>query len=138
MRGWKKVAMITVVGMALPLVAASEERPQPNGHSIQVVRDIVTTQVVDREPINDGAVFSATMGPVYYFTEVKGAYTPTHITHIWYYHGKQMAQVPLSVDSPRWRTWSSKQILENWVGSWTVEAVDADGNVLSSESFDVH
>ncbi len=138
MSTWKKAAVIAIVGVALPILAASEDRiARLEENSLQIIRDVVTTEVIDREPINDGLVFSASMGPVFYFTEVKGAYMPTHITHIWYYEGQQMAQVPLSVEGPRWRTWSSKQMLHEWSGSWRVEAVDADGNLLSSQTFEV-
>lgn len=136
MNGWKKAVAITVVGVGLPMLAVSTV--QPAEESLNVVRDMVTTEIVDREPMNNGAAFSASMGPVYYFTEVNGAHTPTHISHIWYYKGTQIAEVPLSVEGPRWRTWSSKRILQEWAGSWSVEAVDADGNVLSSKAFDVH
>ena len=138
MKKLMKAAAIAAIGLAIPLLAASEERPQPNGNSIWVARDTVTSEIVDREPLNDGAAFSPAMGPVYYFTEVQGDGTPTHITHIWYYEGQQMAQIPLSVEGPRWRTWSSKQILQDWTGSWRVEAVDADGHVLSSQTFEIH
>lgn len=136
---WKKVAAITVVGVVLPTLALSQEKSlQPEGESLRVARDIVTTGVINREPIDDASVLPPSMGSLYYFTEVEGAYTPTHITHIWYYQERQMAKVPLSVEGPRWRTWSSKRILENWVGAWRVEAVDLDGHVLSSQTFDVH
>jgi hypothetical protein len=135
---WAKAAVIMVVGVALPILATSQERvARVEDDSLQVIRDVVTTEVVNREPVNDGIVFSASMGPVYYFTEVKGAYTPTHINHIWYYEGRQMAKVPLSIEGPHWRTWSSKRMVEDWTGSWRVEAVDPDGNLLSSQTFEV-
>ena len=138
MNRWKEIAVITVIVVALPILAASQERvARLEDDSLQVIRDVVTTQVVDREPINDGLVFSASMGPVFYFTEVKGAHNPAQITHIWYYEGEQMAKVPLSVEGPRWRTWSSKRMVENWKGSWRVEAVDEHGNLLSSQTFEV-
>ena len=137
---WKKVAVITVIGVALPILATSQDGParmnMENG-SLKVVRDLVTTDVIKREPVNDGMVFSATMGPVFYFTEVKGAGTPTYIAHIWYYEGRQMAKISLSIEGPRWRTWSSKRMLEDWRGSWRVEAVDPDGKLLSSQTFEV-
>ncbi|MFQ5988955.1 MAG: DUF2914 domain-containing protein [Candidatus Methylomirabilales bacterium] len=138
MSTWKKAAVIAVVGVTLPILAASEDRiARLEDNSLRIVRDVVTTQVIDREPVNDGLVFSASMGPVYYFTEVKGAHTSTYISHIWYYEGRQMAKVPLNIEGPRWRTWSSKQMLNEWSGSWRVEAVDADGNLLSSQTFEV-
>ncbi|MFQ5656269.1 MAG: DUF2914 domain-containing protein [Candidatus Methylomirabilales bacterium] len=134
----KKVVAVAVV-VVLPIVALSQETPrQPGEDSLRVARDVLTTGVDDREPIDDATVFPPSVGELFYFTEVQGADTPTQITHVWYYNNDEMARVTLSVDGPRWRTWSSKRILENWIGSWRVETVDADGNVLSSQTFDVH
>lgn len=138
MKKLMKAVAIAAVGLAIPLLVAAEEKPQPNGDSLMVARDTVTTEIIDREPVNDGAAFSSEMGAVYYFTEVSGADTPTNITHIWYYEGRRMAQIPLAVEGPRWRTWSSKRILQEWTGSWKVEAVGPDGTILSSQAFEVH
>ncbi len=143
MNRWKKIAVITVVGVALPILAASQDRfartdvANMEDSSLEVVRHLVTTDVVNREPVNDGMVFSATMGPVFYFTEVSATDTPTRIAHIWYHEGRQMAEIPLSIEGPRWRTWSSKRMIEDWKGSWRVEAVDPDGKLLSSQTFEV-
>ncbi len=98
---------------------------------------MVTTAVVNREPSGDGSVFPPSTGALYYFTEVDGISTPTQITHIWYYQDQKMVEIPLALEGPRWRTWSSKRILENWVGSWKVEAVDQSGNVLSFQTFNI-
>ncbi len=139
MSTWKSMVAIMVVGLAFPILALSQEKPpQAKGDSVQVVRDVVTTGVTNREPIDAATVFPPSVGVLFYFTEVEGASTPASIRHVWYYQDRQMAEVSLSIDGPRWRTWSSKRILENWIGGWRVEAVDADGNVLSSQTFDIH
>ena len=138
MRRVMKAIAITVVAVTLPILALAQEKmAQPAGDSLRVVRGVVTTAVVNREPSGDGSVFPPSTGAVYYFTEIDGATGPTQITHIWYYQDQKMAEIPLSLEGPRWRTWSSKRILENWVGSWKVEAVDQSGNVLSFQTFNV-
>ena len=138
MRRLMKAIAITVVAVTLPILALAQEKmAQPAGDSLRVVRGVVTTAVVNREPSGDGSVFPPSTGALYYFTEVDGISTPTQITHIWYYQDQKMAEIPLSLEGPRWRTWSSKRILENWVGSWKVEAVDQSGNVLSFQTFNV-
>ncbi|MFQ5656420.1 MAG: DUF2914 domain-containing protein [Candidatus Methylomirabilales bacterium] len=134
---WKKAAALTVVGLLLPILALSQQYPMQDGNAIFVTRDALTTGVVDREPIDDASNLPPAVGELYYFTEVKGANDSTYITHVWYYEGREMAQVPLSVNGPRWRTWSTKQMMDNWRGSWKVEAVDSDGNILSSQNFDL-
>jgi hypothetical protein len=139
MKRWTKALAIAVVGVTLPISGLSQEKgTQSEGSSLRVVRGVVTAGVVNREPIGDGSVFPPSTGAVYYFTEVEGANGPTQITHVWYYQDQKMAEIPLSLEGPRWRTWSSKRILESWVGSWKVEAVDESGNVLSFQTFSVH
>ena len=138
MRRLMKAIAITVVAVTLPILALAQEKmAQPAGDSLRVVRGVVTTAVVNREPSGDGSVFPPSTGAVYYFTEIEGASGPTQITHIWYYQDQKMVEIPLALEGPRWRTWSSKRILENWVGSWKVEAVDQSGNVLSFQTFNV-
>jgi hypothetical protein len=46
-----------------------------------------------------------------------------------------MAEVPLAVNSIRWRTWSSKRMMVGWMGPWRVDVLDENGIMLSSVSF---
>ncbi|MFQ5882312.1 MAG: DUF2914 domain-containing protein [Candidatus Methylomirabilales bacterium] len=139
MRKWTRTAAITLVAVGFPSLALPQQEPsKPEQASLKVVRDVVTTGVVNREPVDAATVFPPSVGQLYYFTEVQGATTPTEIIHTWYYKGKKVAEVPLSVEAGHWRTWSSKRILESWIGPWKVEAVDADGRVLAFETFDLH
>ncbi|MCX5752763.1 MAG: DUF2914 domain-containing protein, partial [Candidatus Krumholzibacteria bacterium] len=39
--------------------------------------------------------------------------------------------------SASWRTWSSKKILPEWQGTWRVDVLAPDGEVLKSGSFAV-
>lgn len=138
MSQWWRMAALTLV-VALPtLVFSQEQKQEPERSGMRVVRDVVTTGVVNREPIDGATVFPPSVGALYYFTEVEGANAPTQIIHIWYYNQRKTAEIPLSVGATHWRTWSRKRILQNWIGPWEVEAVGPDGNVLSSQALDVH
>jgi hypothetical protein len=133
------MAVMMVVWLWLPAGAFSQEQKQePQGGALRVVRDVVTTGVANREPADSATVFPPSVGALYYFTEIEGASTPTRITHVWYYNEQRIAEVTLDVQEGRWRTWSRKRLLQNWIGPWRVEAVDPDGRVLSSQIFDVH
>ena len=48
-----------------------------------------------------------------------------------------MAIVELPVGAGSWRTYSSKNIELSWIGSWTVEVLDANGNVLATYSMTI-
>ncbi len=133
--GWR-MAAIALAAVALPTLASSQERP-PAPSALRVVRHVLTTGIVNMEPIDGATVFPASVEALYYFTEVVGASAPTEIVHTWYYRGREVAHIPLVVGSARWRTWSRKRILSHWIGPWEVEAVDQEGKVLSSQTFDV-
>jgi hypothetical protein len=100
----------------------------------EVARTIVTTGVTDREPVNDLQQVPAEDQKVFFFTELRGMKGES-VTHVWKRDGEVMAEVKFDVGGPRWRVWSSKNMLPDWTGAWTVEVVGADGKVIASKEF---
>ena len=83
------------------------------------------------------ATFTPDGGRVYCLTRVHGMRPPATVTHAWYYEGKTMARVDLTIGSENWRTWSYKSYLPGWTGNWEVKVLDEDGMVLGSAGFEV-
>lgn len=149
MTKWTMTLMVSLVFLGVPLLIPAQEKPgkpdQPDKPAameqqaveLQVVRDAVATGIIDREPIDAGQVFSATLDRIYYFTEVQSEMPTSEITHVWYYGDREMARVTLPIEGSRWRTWSSKQILPGWTGQWKVEAVTMGGAVAASQPFSI-
>ncbi|MDX2475083.1 MAG: DUF2914 domain-containing protein [Candidatus Krumholzibacteria bacterium] len=81
--------------------------------------------------------FSAEEGQVFCLTRIQHLAAPASVTHVWYYEGKTMARVELTVGSADWRTWSSKRVLPAWTGNWELKVLDANGMVLASAEFTV-
>lgn len=138
--GWLLAGLLGLVVLVAPPAPAQEENPEPATPPTEapaaatVARAQVCTDVVDREPVNPSTSFGADVGQLYCFTEIRGA-EGTTITHAWIHEGTTRARVDLPVRSPRWRTWSSKQILPAWTGNWQVKVLDADGVVLDTLDF---
>ena len=120
---------ILVLAAGLALWAAQAQA------ALSVGRAAFARGVVAREPVGVSDTFPADVGEVYFFTHVLGAEEPTEILHVWIHNGWEMAIVPLEVQSPSWRTWSSKRILPEWTGEWTVEVRETDGTVIYRASF---
>ena len=80
------------------------------GHALglDMADAVITTAVVDREPVDDVEVFPIQDGKLYCFTRITGAGEPTTVYHLWYYGEQLMSRVELPVNSPDWRTWSAK------------------------------
>jgi hypothetical protein len=100
------------------------------------VQDLaVGTYVSNRHLYGANDNFAPTVGQLYVFSRVIGAADNTHVYHRWYYGDKLMAEIPLSVRSGDWRTWSSKKIVPDWIGRWRVDVVNDDGSVIDSVTF---
>ena len=105
--------------------------------NLQVEVGAVCKDVVDRAPVDAGTSFPASVGKLFCFTKITGALKPTHVTHVWSFDGTERARVELAVNSPSWRTYSSKNIESQEVGAWRVEVIDSAGNVLQTLNFEV-
>ena len=105
--------------------------------NLQVEVATVSKDVIDRAPVEAASSFPASVGKLFCFTKITGALNPTHITHVWSFDGTERARVELEVNSPSWRTYSSKNIENHEVGAWRVEVVDSAGNVLQTLNFEV-
>ncbi len=103
--------------------------------AIEVTEGVITTQVVDREPVDAVESYPATVEKLYCFTRITGAEDETVVYHVWSRDGEEVARVELPVRSSDWRTWSSKTILPGWAGEWTVDIQDAAGTSLQVLSF---
>lgn len=110
------------------MAQAAEPAPAARG---EVARAVFTTAVQDREPVDQLSEVPAGTETVYFFTELRGMQGQT-VTHRWSYNGTVMAEVSFDVRGPRWRVYSSKNFVPEWVGRWRVEVIDGGGNVVRS------
>jgi hypothetical protein len=116
---------------AIQPVSAPPGEEEPAG---SVARAIVTTEIMDREPVDSIDTLSNDHNQVFFFTELENLSGQT-ITHRWEYAGEIMADVPLEIGAARWRTYSSKRLHQGWLGEWKVSVIDEEGRELSSATF---
>ncbi len=99
-----------------------------------VVRAVLTTAVREHEPVDEIGRLSNDTDELFFFTEIRDG-EGRILTHRWEHSGNVIAEVPLPIRGPRWRTYSSKKLDPGWLGSWTVSVVDEAGRVLRSATF---
>ena len=124
MGGWLAIALI-IMSSAVP------------GGFAQTTPSVVaqfTTGIEDREPVDQITFVKSGVEKVYFFTDLRGLNGQT-IQHRWVHAGEMKAAVFFEVRGPRWRVWSSKELLPDWIGDWTVEIVTSEGEVLAAETF---
>jgi hypothetical protein len=122
----KWAAMLVSLAMFLAMPMAYAEG--------QVTRSVITSAVADREPVDDLTTVPATINSVVFFTELRNMEGQT-IMHRWMFGDEQMAEVSFQVGGPRWRVWSSKNMMPEWVGGWKAQVVNSAGEVIAEKSF---
>lgn len=132
-------------GTAVTEPRAQSEQPRQEGPAAakpaavtgrpRVVRDVLATAVLDREPTKAPSPIPPEVGRIYYFTEIVEVGPPMTLLHIWYWRNRYISAVLLKVKGSHFRTWSYKTIPRTWTGVWRVEARMPDGTILSSKTF---
>jgi hypothetical protein len=123
---------------AKPAEEQAEEEPAAKpAHALEITRTAICRQVVDREPVDEGASFESPVEKLYCFTEVIGAQDATEIYHVWYFAETERAVVTLKVNGPNWRTYSSKIIQPHEIGDWRVDVLGPEGDTLKRVPFKI-
>ena len=113
-----------------PLRVGNEQSPQ----EVRVALAQFTTAIENREPIDQVTFVSNDVQVVFFYTDLRNLEGQT-ISHRWLHNGIVVASVPFDVGGPRWRVWSSKKMLPDLIGDWTVEIVTTEGEVIAAETF---
>ena len=123
----KKIILVTIVMLCAALGVAQAET--------KVSRIAVAKEIIDREPAETNNIFKSDVGKLYCFTEITTDEAPTSVVHVWLHEGETIAEVPLKVGGSRWRTYSSKSLIPEWLGHWRVEVYSQDGILLEAAEF---
>ncbi|WP_076925569.1 DUF2914 domain-containing protein [Pseudoalteromonas sp. EB27] len=103
----------------------------------KISRAVLTRKVSKREPTN---VFAADIRlsqfdeGLSFFSEIKNL-QGQQVKHIWSFEGEIMAEITHDVTSPRYRTYSTKNIMDSQTGHWRVDVVDEQGNLIAQKEF---
>lgn len=119
---------------SVPLAEAEQLTPlEAAAAAGSVARAAFTTGVQDREPVDQLSAADTSLETVFFFTELADLQDQT-VTHRWEYNGEMMAEVKFNVGGARWRVHSSKKLLPEWTGTWTVSVLNGAGQVLTSKT----
>lgn len=132
---YKKLLLILLILSACHLALAQESNRSEESE-LKVTKMVFCTEIIGREPLSEESSFPNDTPKVFCFTKIEGAQFDMEVTHKWYYEDSLMAEVQLSVRSAAWRTYSSKNMMPAWTGTWRVIVVDDAGNAIREESFE--
>lgn len=127
----QQAASATEAQAATPEAAQEEQSGFSKG---SVVRSVFTTEVEQREPVDNITELTNESKTIYYYTELRDMAGQT-AKHRWEYNGEVMAEVEFNVGGPRWRVWSSKNFVPQWTGDWKVSVLNGANEIISEDTF---
>ncbi|MFO7972450.1 MAG: DUF2914 domain-containing protein [Desulfobacterales bacterium] len=140
-----KLYLFIVMLIFCNMLLASQVLPQNNQHS-PLARDskepvldtaVICEEIKDFAPKNQAVVFSIKIGKVSCFTSFDPVPVETVIYHKWFHKDKPSTIKRLTLQPPRWATYSSIQLRETDKGPWRVEITDQKENILHTLRFTI-
>lgn len=128
------IVVLAVLSLGGAAVAQAPVQQPQAPKLVQVEKIALGTGLESRELVGEATEFDVSAGRIYCWTRITSENVPTTIKHVWYADAEKAAEVPLNINYPTTRTWSSKAI---WAGKWKVEVVSEAGEVLTSTDFTV-
>ncbi len=114
------------------VVKPTTDRNLPEGFSRIVLA--ATMEQLEPGAAIDTLVAQQQIQRLYLFTELKG-YAGQQLIHRWSFAGQVQTEALLTIEDSPWRTYSEKWLLPDQLGSWRVEIVDQQQNVLYQHDF---
>ena len=140
-----KLYLFIVILICCNLLLASQVLPQNNQDSLlnrdseKPVLDnaVMCEEIKDFTAKNQGVVFSIKIGKVSCFTSFDPVPKESFIYHKWFHKDKPSTKKRLTLQPPRWATYSSIQLRETDKGPWRVEITDQKENILHTVRFTI-
>ena len=113
-------------------VLSASGRTLPEGFSRIVLA--ATMEQLEPGAAIDKLVAQQQIQRLYLFTELNG-YAGQQLIHRWSFAGQVQTEALLTIEDSPWRTYSEKWLLPDQLGSWRVEIVDQQQQVLYQHDF---
>jgi len=130
--GW--IFFIAVVLASPKALWGQDAKP---GAKLALVRAVMCETIQEYAPANPAVVFSIDLGRVSCFTEFDPVPEKTYIHHKWYQNDSLVTEKRLTINPPRWASFTSVQLRESDKGPWRVEVTDENDTIMRTLRFSI-
>jgi hypothetical protein len=102
-----------------------------------LIRATMCASLNEGSPDHTGAVFPVSQGGILCFTSFDQVPRRTHIFHSWFHRDVLITRHKLTLNPPRWSTYSTIQLRESDKGPWRVEITDQDARLIEVLRFSI-
>ena len=104
---------------------------------LALVKAVMCESIQEYAPVNPAVVFSIDRGRISCFTEFDPVPAQTFVMHKWYRRDSLVTEKRLTINPPRWSSFTSMQLRDADKGPWRVEIIDAEGNIMRTLRFSI-
>jgi hypothetical protein len=133
---WFPVA-VTVLFAGLLSLAAAQDTVKPASDPGILTQAVICEKVTDGKPVNPAVIFPVSAAEVVCFTAFKAIDKKDVIIHNWIRRDETVARIKLTVEPPRWATYSGITLRETDKGPWRIEIMDSSGRILKILRFSI-
>ena len=108
-----------------------------NAQQLELSEALMCEEIFNNAPRNPTVVFSVSRERAICYSAFDSVLQKTAIFHNWFHRDVPSARIQLTLNPPRWSTYSSIQLRKTDIGPWRVEITDEKGNVLNVLRFSV-
>lgn len=128
------IAIVTAL-LILPWVVGGQEIPLSGNPTL--VRAVMCETIKEYTPVHPAIVFSIEQSRVSCFTEFDPVPRQTFVHHKWYRNDLLITVKRLTINPPRWSTFTSVQLRDADKGPWRVEITDEMDNLMHTLRFSI-
>ena len=131
------VPLLFAPSFPAPAQETGQTPSPPEEKALTLTRAAVCEEIHDLAPKNEGVVFSTARGKIVCFTAFDPVPNRMFVYHQWYRRDEPIARVRLTLNPPRWSTYSTIQLRESDKGPWRVEIRGKAGRVYGVLRFSI-
>jgi len=121
--------------LAIPLTLWSQEPSLTARPTLQ--KAVMCESIEEYAPVNPAVVFSIQLGRISCYTEFDPVPEKTFIHHKWYRRDSLVTVKRLTINPPRWSSFTSVQLRDSDKGPWRVEITDANDKLMRTLRFSI-
>jgi hypothetical protein len=104
---------------------------------LTLVRAVMCETIQEYAPSHPAVVFSIELGRVSCFTEFDPVPEKTYISHKWYQKDSLITEKRLTLNPPKWSSFTSVQLRDADKGPWRVEITDENDKLMRILRFSI-
>jgi hypothetical protein len=133
----RKIGCRFILAVVLVPAWSAWGQDTPTFEKLTLVRAVMCEAIHDYAPAYPAVIFSIRLGRVSCFTEFDPVPKQTYIHHKWYHKDSLITEKRLTINPPRWSSFTSVQLRDADKGPWRVEVIDENDHLMHTLRFSI-